>query len=586
MPEQPRTLCAAFQSNVHRNPDRVAVRDVDATVVYTWREYDAAVRRVAGGLATVGIERGDTIATMLTNRPEFHVIDSAALHLGVTAFAVYNTSAPDQLRHVFANSGARVVFCESQFVERVRDAIDTTAVELVVCIDDAPHGTIGLAELEATANPTFDFDNAWRAVEPDDLATIIYTSGTTGPPKGVEHTHEGMLAAMEAIDLVSFGPSDSVFSYLPDAHAVNRAFCQYLSIARGIQVVTIADLKKVVDALPQLHPTVFVAVPAVWYKIKAAIEAALAAETGPKKAVAQWAVDVGIAVAKRRTAGLSVPQVLRVQHAVADRLLLSVLRGKLGLDKARLTLSGAAPLAPDAMVFLVGLGLPMTEGWGMSECGIGTMNPLGGVRIGTVGKAVHGMEIQLATDGELLIRGRTVMRGYRNEPDKTAETFDDNGWLRTGDVGTIDADGYLTIIDRKKELIINAAGKNMSPANIENKVKVSCPLVGSIAAIGDNRKFVTALVALDAEAATQWAAASGVTDTSAPALAVNADLRFEIDTAIKAANDTLSRVEQIRKFTIVPAFWEAGGEEITPTLKLKRKVIAKKYSAEIEALYE
>ena len=586
MTPHPATLSAAFQANVRRSPDSPAVRSFDGSVELTWREYDARVRRVAAALAAAGVGHGDTVGIMLTNRPEFHLCDTAALHLGAAPFSVYNTSAPEQLAHVLGNAANNMLFCEEQFVEKLHKAIPQSAVQHLVCVDAAPEGTVSLAEFEAGGAADFDFDAAWQAVRPEDVATIIYTSGTTGPPKGVEQTHGAVLMAVDALIAdVSVTEKDLVISYLPDAHGLNRLLCHYMNAVKGIQVVTVADPKLIVDALTQLRPTIFAAVPAIWYKVKAKLEAALAAEHGAKKSLATWAISTGVHVARLTSDGKDVPLPLRVQHAVADRVILRRLRGALGMDRVRLAFSGAAPIAPEAMEFVFGLGLPVCEGWGISECGVGTVNPLRAPRIGTVGKPVRGIDLQLADDGEILIRGPQLMRGYRDDPVKTAEAIDPDGWMHTGDIGSFDDDGYLRIVDRKKELIINAAGKNMSPANIENTVKVACPLIGSVVALGDRRKYVVALITLDPDAAVGYAMSKGLADAFPADLVCDPGLLAEIEAGVKAANERLARAEQIKKFTVLPAFWEPGGEELTPTMKLKRKVIAKKYEAEIETLY-
>lgn len=588
----PATLCAAFQAQALRIPDRTAVRAADGGDSFTWREYGERVRRISGGLAALGVKRGDTVGMMLTNRPEFHLGDTAILHVGAAAFSVYNSSPAEQLQYIFRNAACRVVFCERQFLDRVKEASESTEVEHIVCVDEAPSGVLTLAELEERTSPDFDFDRAWRAVTASDLATIIYTSGTTGPPKGVELTHGNLMAQLDAVtELLAPDHTDTVISYLPDAHAANRIAAHYRSIATGTQVVTVDDPKKVIDALVAVRPTVFGAVPAIWYKIKARLDAALAAETGVKKKLAVWAISTGTQVAQFRSEGKHVPAALALQHRLADRLVLSKFRERLGMDNLKVALSGAAPIAPDVMAFVLGLGLPVSEVWGMSETSlIVTYNPLDAPRIapriGTVGKTIRGMQITLADDGEILVKGPQIMRGYRGEPEKTAEAIDADGWLHTGDLGTIDKDGYLTIIDRKKEIIINAAGKNMSPSNIEGAVKVSCPLAGSVIAVGDDQKYIVALITLDPDAATAFAAAQGISSTDPANLAKHPDVLAAVQAGIDQANTRLSRVEQIKKFTLLPTFWEPGSEELTPTMKLKRKPIAKKYSGEINAMYQ
>jgi len=585
-----RTLCAEFQRTARVFPDKVALRTPDDSVAYTWAEYAERVQKIAKGLHALGVRRVETVAIMMTNRPEFHLVDCAALHLGAAPFSIYNTLAPDQIAHLLGNAKSKVVICEERFADQLRKADTKSCLEHVVCVDGRPDGAMTLEELEAhQPSEGFDFAATWQAVGPGDVATIIYTSGTTGPPKGVELTHANLLAEVDATaHILRVGHDDRVVSYLPDAHVANRWAAHYTNMAKGIQITTVADPKELIATLPSVRPTLFGAVPQVWYKVKAGVEAAVAAEpSATKRKLATWAINTGTKLAWLNSEGKAVPPVLRAQHALADRVVLRRLRHKIGLDQVKIAASGAAAIAPDAMAFMLGLGIPVCELWGMSEtsCAV-TINPPDAIRIGTVGKVVPGgTEITIADDGELLVRGPLVMRGYRNDPEKTAEAIDGDGWMHTGDIATIDADGYVKIVDRKKELIINAAGKNMSPANIESAVKVACPLVGSAVAIGDDRPYVVALLTLDPDTCAAYAARTGLADPSPAALAAHPAVHALIDAGIAQANAKLARVEQIKKFAILPVVWEPGGAEITPTMKLKRKPIAERYAHEIAALY-
>ncbi|PZS17929.1 MAG: long-chain fatty acid--CoA ligase [Pseudonocardiales bacterium] len=586
--EAPRTLCAAFQATAVRYPDEVALRTPDGSVAVSWRQYAQRVRAIAAGLANLGVGHGDTVALMLTNRPEFHLADTGALHAGATPFSIYNTLAPEQIAHLFGNAGNRVVICEEQFVARLREACRGSTVEHLVCVDGSPDGTISFAQLEAEPAAGFDFDASWRAVRPDDVLTIIYTSGTTGPPKGVELTHANMLAEIDSVrDICEVDHTDSLISYLPDAHVANRWGAHYTNLVAGVQIITLADIKQAVTVLPQVRPTFFGAVPQVWYKVKAAIEQALAAEPSRiKRALATWAIAVGRRKVRLESDGKPVPAALRAQHRIAERLVLRAVRAKLGLDRVRFAASGAASISEDALEFVLGLGIPCCEGWGMSELSsLATINPVDAIRIGTVGKALKGVELKVAEDGELLVRAPLVMKGYRNDPDRTAEAVDAGGWLHTGDIASIDAEGYVRIVDRKKELIINAAGKNMSPANIEGVIQVSCPLLGPVAVIGDDRPYLVALLTLDPDAAAAYAAKRGVAGTPMAELAADPELRAVVEAAVEQANQRLSRVEQIKNFAILPDVWEPGGEQLTPTMKLRRRPVVQRYAAEIEALY-
>jgi long-chain acyl-CoA synthetase len=574
-----RTLCEGFQLTAQLHPDRVAVRTPGDAQRITWREYADRVRKIAAGLAVIGVGRGDTVALMLTNRPEYELVDTAALHLGAIPFSIYNTSSPEQINYLFGNAGNRVAVTERQFLERIEAA--GTAVEHVICVD-GPAG-MTLDDLETAGSPDFDFDAAWRAVQPDDVVTLIYTSGTTGPPKGVEITNANVMAQVVALlEHIESKPEDRLVSYLPAAHIADRVASHYTGIVRGAQITCVSDPRNVAAALTDARPTVFFGVPRVWQKIKAGIEAKVAAEpSNAKRRLATWAIETGQQAAKRTLAGDGVSLPLAVRHRLADRLVLAKLRHAIGMDQVHWAASGAAAIPPETLLFFHGIGVPVYEVWGMSETtGVGTMNTPGAIRLGTVGKAITGVEVKLAPDGELLCRGAINMRGYRRDPEKTADALDPDGWLHTGDIATIDDAGYVTIVDRKKELIISEGGKNMSPTNIENAMKAASPLIGQVIAIGDGRPYVAALITLDPEIATTVAA--GVPSA---ALADHPGIRAKVEEAVRAGNARLSRAEQIKRFRILPNEWLPGGDELTPTLKLKRRVIHAKYAAELDALY-
>ena len=583
------TYCEAFQITAASRPDAIAVRNEDGSVQFTWREYADRVRKIAAGLAGVGVRRGDTVALMLTNRPEFHLCDAAAMHLGATPFSLYNTSPPEQIAYIFSNAENRVVITEQQFVERVIAARgDRPEPSLIVCVDGRPDGTITLEELEQRAQPGFDFEAAWRAVTPDDVLTLIYTSGTTGRPKGVELTHANMLADARAVaSVLPMRPGARITSYLPSAHAADRWSAHYNGMLYGFEVVTVADLRQIGQLLPSIRPTVWGGVPRVFEKIKAAIEAAIAAEQDEqRRAGIQKAIEVGLEKVRLEQAGKPVPEELARTHAALDEQVLSKLREKIGLDQAEWIICGAAPLPREVHEFLLAIGLPLVELFGCSECScVVTICHPDDVRIGTVGRALPGVEIRVADDGEMLIRGPIVMRGYRKEPDKTREVLDEDGWLHTGDVAEIDEEGYVRIVDRKKELIINSAGKNMSPSHIESEIKSASPLIGQAVCIGDRRPYNVALIVLDPEAAAAWAQRNGLADPSPAAVAADERAKAEIAAAVDRANRRLARVEQIKRYHVLPDVWLPGGEELTPTMKLKRKPIEEKYAEVIEALY-
>jgi len=588
-PGFPATMCEVFQATAGRYPQEVALRTVGGGVTITWGDYAGRVRQIAAGLAGLGVGRRDTVALMMTNRPEFHLVDTAAFHLGAVPFSVYNTFAAEQVAQVLANAGNRVVVCEEQFAPRLAEVTAGTAVEHVICVDGRPDGSVTLAELAAGGDPGFGFGACWRAVRPDDVLTLIYTSGTTGPPKGVEITHAQMLAELASTEALMPGRmsvGDRLVSYLPMAHIAERGLCHYRGMFSGVQVTSLADAKGLPGALADARPTIMFGVPRVWEKLKAGIDALVAYEPDQaRRQAVQEAFQVGSEYADAAQAG-PVPAGLAEAYRRADEQVLSKIRQLLGLDQVQLALSGAAPIAPEILTFMFALGIPVTEVWGMSECsGAGTANPPDAIRIGTVGPAIPGVQLKLAGDGELLLRGPIVMKGYRNDPARTAEAIDPGGWLHTGDLAAIDEDGYVTITGRKKELIINSAGKNMSPAAIEGAVLAASLLIAQVVAAGDRRPYIVALIALDPDAAAAFAAQHGITDPAPAVLAGHPAVRAAVGAAVDAANAKLSRVEQIKRFAIVPAFWEPGGDEITPTMKLKRRAITAKYADVIETLY-
>jgi long-chain acyl-CoA synthetase len=562
------TIAEAFQVTARTHPERCALRLKDDELSLTWAEYADKVRRTAAGLAGLGLKRGSSLAIMLTNRPEFHWFDAAALHLGATPFSVYNTYAPDQVQYQVQDAAARILVTETAFLERVGDL---EGIDHLIVVDRDGDA------VEDSAPDDFDFEAAWRAVQPDDVLTLIYTSGTTGPPKGVELTHANLIAAVNGFDeVISFPDDGRVVSWLPMAHIAERNCSHYLPMLLGFTTTCCPDPRQVVAYLSEVRPTWFFAVPRIWEKLKAAIEAGVAAEQDEaKKQATEWALRTGLEKVRLEQAGEPVPEKLAQEYAKADELVLSEIREGLGLSDVESVNVGAAPTPREVIEFIHALGVPLAELWGMSETtAYGACNPPEKIKIGTVGPPAPGVEMKLADDGELLVRGAVVMRGYRNQPEQTREAIDSEGWLHTGDVGEFDDDGYLKIVDRKKELIINAAGKNMSPANIEAKVKASSPLIGQVIAIGDGKPYNVALITLDPDMAPAFARQHG--EEAVPA---------EIQRGVDSANEAMARVEQIKKFKVIDAEWEPGGDELTPTMKLKRKPIHEKYGREIEALY-
>ena len=566
------TLCEAFATTVAEHGDGLALAAFGREETWTWSQYAAAVRRYAAGLAALGVRRGDVVCLMLTNRPEFNLCDASAMHLGAVCCSIYNTSPAEQIEYVLRSSQPRVVVVEAAFLGRLleaRRAAGSTA-QVVVVDGPAPAGTLSLDELGRRGEPGFDLEAAAAAVTPDDVLCLIYSSGTTGPPKGVELTHRNLLSQIRAMDAVHpLTPGGRLVSVLPHAHVADRWCTHYSSMAYGASVHCLDDTGRLFAYSAQVRPTAWGGVPRIWEKLKIALERMISENPDPEQRErSEAALRVGLERAAARAAG-EVPADLEARWREADRELFAPLRRVLGLDEVTVFAVGSAPTPRHVLDFFDAVGIEICEMWGLTECSAnGAINPPGAIRRGTVGKPLPGLELRLADDGEILLRGPMVMRGYRNDPRRTAEAIDPEGWLHTGDIGTLDADGYLRIVDRKKELIINASGKNMSPVNIEAALKAESSTIEHVVAIGDQRPYNVALVVLDPEAA--------LGDDEA---------RRVVAEAIDRANAHLSRPEQIKRFHVVGEPWAVGGPCLTPTSKLKRRPISERYAAEIEELY-
>jgi len=555
---EPCTICELFQSAVEEADRAAAFRRDDGSVALTWAQYATAVRAAANGLTAAGLEHGDTMACWLTNRVEFHIADAAAVHLGAVGFSIYSTYTVEQAAHVIADAGCRILVTESAFLERavaVRDRADSP-LDTIVVVDGEMPGTIGWDELLVTEAPEgLDFQARWQAVGPYDLATLIYTSGTTGPPKGVELTHANIIAQLAALRRrLDYPLGARVVSYLPMAHIAERINTHYLAMAIRADVTPVSDARTVSEHLQRVRPHFFFSPPRTWEKLRTAALARLGEDAGN---------------------GAKVSDETR-----------SAVREQLGFDQLRTAVVGAAPCPVQVIEFWRNLGIELVEVYGLSECsGVATLAGNAAPPTGGVGRPLDGVEVRLGDSDEVLIRGPVVMRGYRNRPDATADAIDPEGWLHTGDVGVIDRDGNLRIVDRIKELIINAAGKNMSPANIEAQLRSGSPLIGQAVAIGDGRPYNMALITIDAQASRALTAAGELMDREPESVERDPAVVAEVQAGVDRANKALSRVEQIKRFVILGEDWEPGGDELTPTMKLKRRAIHAKYAAQIEAIY-
>jgi long-chain acyl-CoA synthetase len=593
-----KTLCSVFADTVARLGDTEALVGKTASGesrTWTWSQYREGARAVALGLNALGVTRGSFGVIMARNRPEYVIADLGLLHAGGTPVGLYNTLSPEQISYIANHCDAKVAIVENAaFLSRFQAVrAELPKIERYVVLDGDSDDPLAISfeQLLATGRAAHDrdpeaFDRLWRAVQPDDMATLIYTSGTTGPPKGVIDTHRTVLWDIQTMSGVAeTNENDRVISYLPLAHAADRVLTYYASLATGHTTVFCSEVTQILATVLEVRPTVFGGVPRIWEKLHAGMTSAITKEPDEnRRRMVLGALEVGRAVVALEQRGEPIPPDLAQKRAMVEPIFAAI-RGRIGLDRVKYTVTGAAPTPREVIEFFHAIGIRISEVWGMSElAAVGTRNPQDRIKIGSIGVALPGVEARLAPDGELQVRGGMVMRGYYKEPEKTAETIDPDGWLATGDIATVDADGYYTIVDRKKELIITAGGKNISPANLEGLLKASS-LIGQACVIGDNRAYLTALIVLDGMVAPAWAAAHGLAGKSIAELASTPEVEAEVARAVAAVNERVSRVENIRKWTILPTEWTAESEELTPTLKLKRRVILDKYAREIAAMY-
>lgn len=564
----------------------------------TFTEYREAIRDAANAWLALGLQPGEFVTMLARNIPEHYLADLGAVHARGVGVSLYNTLSPEQIVYIVNHCEASYVVaehgdCLDKFL-KIKEEIPTVRKLIVV---DTPEDFSGDGEwligwedfLESgrkigQENPDA-FDKSWKVVKPEDLLTLIYTSGTTGPPKGVMIDHLNVLYVGHMLNSVgNREPGDRVISYLPLAHIAERAGSMYLAPIFQTTVYLCDDFLQMGTFLQEVKPTIFFGVPRVFEKMHAALLAGLAAAEETPRQMAEMAIETGRQVAAYEQKGEPVPDELKSQYE-AVQMVLSPIRARLGLDECRYLISGAAPISTEVLEFFHAIGLKIAEVYGQSEdTGPTSLNPYERIKIGTVGPALPGVEVKLADDGELLVRGPNVTRGYYKDPELTAETFDKDGWLHSGDVCEIDEDGYLKVVDRKKEIIITAGGKNIAPSNLENALKEHA-LIGQVAVIGDRRKFVSALIVLDSEVAPGWAQQHGLEGKSTAELAQDPAVIEEIQRTVDEVNKGFSNSEQVRKFTVLPTEWTAESEELTPTLKLKRRVIDEKYADEINAMY-
>jgi long-chain acyl-CoA synthetase len=596
------TLCGVLALTAQQWGDEPAYSDRDDDGPWqtiTWGQTRRHALELAAGLIELGLEPGERVALMMPNRTEHVLADLGAVHAGGVPVTFYATLAADQVGYVAADCEAKIAVLDGASELTRWQAVLAGLPSLTkIIVRDAtacPSGdqyltwadfaALGRERLAAAPDTVAD---RVAVISPDDPATILYTSGTTGNPKGVIITHRSVLYEAATGKYTDFMMGQIRWvSYLPLAHIAERMLSIYLPIHHAWHVHFCHNAAaELLGTLGAVRPTAFFGVPRVWEKIQAGIQALLSVEQDPaKRAAVEAAMDVGRRYVHSCEFGHTTPDGLAEEFRQADEAVLQPIRSLLGLGEADPVASAAAPLPPDVGEFFAGLGMKILDVYGMTETtGAFTTNNPGAFRLGTVGRAVPGMEVRIAEDGEILARGPLNTPGYLNLPDRTAELIEDDGWLHTGDIGSMDADGFLSVVDRKKELIITSGGENISPAAIENLL-VAHPLIGQALSYGDRRPYVVALLTLDGDVAPAWASARGIEASSLAELAEQPAVLAAVGESVAEANGRLARVQQVKRWRLLPVEWTAESEELTPTLKLKRRVVHAKYADVIDALY-
>jgi long-chain acyl-CoA synthetase len=588
------TVATAFLETVTSHGDMVALRERgpdDQWLEWTYAEYADHVARAAAGLRALGVQPGDRVVLMMRNVVAFHMLDMAVVFCGATPISIYNSSSPEQVAYLTGHSGAKVAIVENPgYLERFLKVQDELpSLERLVIVDD-PDGIAGpdlwTAQQLVHEHGAIDLDEGASLVNPDTLATVIYTSGTTGPPKGVMLSNYNVMWTAESlkqafgrdIDLTGY----RLVSYLPMAHIAERMTSHYMQAINAYEITSCPDPGQIAAYLREVRPNIMFGVPRVWEKLHAGVMAAISADPTKAKQFVEG-VEAATSISIARAWDRSTAE----QDATWDFLqtvAFDPVKNTLGLDQVEFAISGAAPITRDLLEWFNAIGVPLSEIYGMSESsGPMTWAPVH-IKPGTVGPAIPGCEVELGADGEVICRGGNVFLGYLNDPEKTDEALSAGGWLHSGDIGDLDEDGYFKIVDRKKELLITAGGKNISPANLEAALK-TVPLIGQACAIGDQRPFVSALVVLDPEVTPVWAKAHDMAHSSLPELADNPAVVAEVEAGVAEAMKQFNNAERVKKVKILADEWLPDSEELTPTSKLKRRGIHAKYAAEIEELY-
>lgn len=587
----PATLGEGFLNTIEEFPSTIASRTAGNSDTKTWAEIYIEVEMLANSLYQLGVRKGDTVAILLKNRPEFLIADLAAMCLGAAPFSIYATLPVTQIVPQLQNADAKIAICEQDFLPQVMEAQQVYPnLEKVILLEGGgDEKTIDWSGLFNEVND-FDLKSHIDQIEPNDLATIIYTSGTTGPAKGVELTHGGLVELVRTNNLfLDLFSGERFICWLPMAGMAERISSYYQGLICGGTIVFCDDPQKVIGLLPDVSPHIFFSPPRLWEKIKDVIEQRWKKLPEDEQTQIYHAISRNIERVDLEQSGLPVPRKLAKECAEYDQIWFKPLRNIMGFGADNIYVTSGGAAAPlELLKFFYAIGLPLDECYGQTEsCALGTRNPRNAMRIGTVGKIQPGVEFKFGPDNEILLRSPAIMHRYRKMNDKTAEVKDAEGWLHTGDIGEMDSDGYMKIVDRKKDMIINSFGKNMSPVNIESVLSDAGPFIAQAVCIGDARRYNTAVLTLNSDYLKNWTAQHNIPHSDDFTELLN-DPRLiaAVDAEVQRANKSLSRVEQIKKFILVGKEWLPGDDELTPTMKIKRKVIAEKYGDKIDALYE
>ena len=594
------TLPTLFREVVRQRGDTVAMREKELGIwrAITWRQYGENVRHAGLGLVALGLKPRDVVSIIADNGPEWLYTDLGTLSVGGVTNGIYTTDSPRQVEYIVNDSGTRFFFADNE--EQLDKILEVRArcpqlVKIVVYDMEGLHGfrdaqVMSFAELlELGARYDREHPGAFEPMveiaRPEDLAILVYTSGTTGPPKGAMLSHRNILFQLGYAEFVAEPrPGDQQLSFLPLAHIAERTFTVFYPLRTGATVNFAESIDTVPENIREVAPAVFFAVPRIWEKFYSGVAVRMREATALGKLAYRWAIGVGMRVAEHRLAGRRPPAALRLLHRVADYLVLDNIKRSLGLHRARGTVTGAAPIAPDLIKWYLALGIDMYEVYGQTEnCGLATAMPHDRVKLGTVGVARPDTEVRLSRAGEILLKGPHVFLGYYKNPERTAQTIVE-GWLHTGDVGELDADGFLRITDRMKDIIITAGGKNITPSEIENQLKFS-PYITDAVVIGDQRKYLSCLIMLDPDTVAQFAQERNVPFTNFASLCRAKEVQDLIWTEIERVNKQVARVETIKRFHLIEQILTPEDEELTPTMKLKRAYVNRKYKDVIDGMY-